>query len=152
MAVLAVAIGSLSMFFFKGKTEMAHCSEFFDQSCPILSRMNDVSHMIDRGELTAALDESLQIEEALKNQEKQKMIQPGSITRVLNRKRIAELYHALGLFQEESAEWQSLEELLVSASFVEREAQSLIEEGFKERSLDLKSYVATRKKEAQLKN
>jgi hypothetical protein len=152
LVAVAALVGSLSMFFFRRTAHTVDLSECLEQSCPIVFRMSDVSRMIDRGDFTAALDESLQIEEILKNQESLKMVQPGAITRILNRKRIAELYHSLSLFQEEAEGWQSLEELLAHSSQVDLEAQSLIEEGFKERNLDLKAYVATRKKEALLKH
>ena len=152
VVALAAVVCSLSMFFFRKTAHTVDLSECLEQSCPIISRMSDVSQMIDRGDFTAALDESLQIEEILKNQESLRLAQPGAITRILNRKRIAELYHELGLFQEEVDGWQSLEELLAQAKEMDRDAQSLIEKGFKERNLDLKSYIATRKKEALLKH
>jgi len=121
-------------------------------NCPLMAQFSDVSKMIEQGDLTAALDESLRIEELLKNQEPSVIVHPGAITRIFNMKRIAEIYNALGLYQEEADAWQHVEGLIASGSLTQSDTIFHLESGLKEVNLDLSSFVAARKKEALSKH
>ena len=155
--LISIGLGALLAcslaFFLPWKKENSQdFAESLKVNCPVMAQFSDVSKMIEQGDLTAALDESLRIEEFLKNQESPTLVQPGAIARILNAKRIAEIYNALGLFQEEAEAWQRVEELLASASLAQNEALFHVESGLKEENLDLISFVAARKKEALSKH
>jgi hypothetical protein len=152
MGLAVILAGSLAFFLPLRKQAVQKDLGTLEKDCPLIARSDHVSKMIEQGDLTMALDESLRIEEMLKNQESFPLVQPGAITRILNTKRIAELYHALGLFQEEAEAWASLEALLASDKAIHREAFSHIENDLREENLDLKSFIASRKKEALSKH
>jgi hypothetical protein len=139
---------SLAFFLPWKKEDSKDLADTLRKDCPVMAQMSEVSKMIEQGDLTAALDESLRIEEGLASQETSTLVQPGAITRILNIKRIAELYHALGLFQEEAEAWQRLEDRWMSASVTDREALSHVENSLKEENLDLGSFISSRKREA----
>jgi hypothetical protein len=116
------------------------------------AQMTHVSLLISKGDLDGALEESMAIEaEFNRSALLGTHIQPGSIARIVNLQRIAELYSSLGRLQEEADAWEKFEQFAgwdnqksSSIGLRRDEAFALIEKGFRDEGIDLKEYIRYR--------